>query len=114
MAYTQIYIIGSKYFHIFNDGNPIEVETTQEDYDQLATPEHIDPIYEGARWTGSYQRNKYDTSDGNLHTNEYADSGDGKIELIMNDGRVGSISSSYMVNNELTDPSILNRTGLIY
>jgi len=65
-------IIGDKYVHIFkmDDDSIKEVETTQEDYEQLATPEHVDPTIEGGAWQSSGSRRKLDTPDGDLHDGE--------------------------------------------
>jgi hypothetical protein len=74
----KVNIIGDKYVHVFRSiNNPnqiLEVETTQEDYEQLATPQHKDPVPpDGFRWDGSIVRKKYDTPSGDLEDGQYAE-----------------------------------------
>lgn len=69
----KVNVIGMKYVHCFkkNDGTFIELETTKEDYEQLATTEHINPTMEDAVWYGSMGKRRVDTTTGDLEYGQY-------------------------------------------
>lgn len=78
MALTKVNIIGDKYYHRFvnpQTGEYYEVETTQEDYEQLGQPNPTNPVTnkEGFEWQFSGKRKKYDTATGDLEDDQYAD-----------------------------------------
>jgi len=75
MLLTKVNILKPAYFHVFEklDKTIFEVETTEADYKQLATPKHIDPIYPKAKWLCSYAFYKFNTASGKLEHGQYFD-----------------------------------------
>jgi len=71
---TDVQILGTAYYHRFvmGDGSEQEIETTQEDYEQLGTDKAVNPILEGGTWNCSYATHKYDTPTGKLSVGEIA------------------------------------------
>lgn len=96
----KVQVIGRKYFHVFDvDGIVTEVETTQQDYEQLANANPVNPTIEKGNWKHSYARYKHDTTDGNLGENQYCDNLDGY--LLKNKG-----TFFYTKSNEIVDDKI--------
>lgn len=105
---TKVNIIGDKYVHVFQNalGEIYEVETTKEDYDQLATPGHVDPTPpEGFVWANSHSRKKYDTPSGDLEDNQYADYGLVHVKVAGKD--VVQVESTKVINDELSTDVVL-------
>jgi len=70
----EIQVVGNAYYHRFlmEDESIQEVETTQEDYEQLAGMNPNNPSIDGGTWVSSYATNKYDTIDGKLAIGDVA------------------------------------------
>ena len=73
----KVNVIGEKYFHSFEmeDLSIVEVETTGEDYAQLAGPDAVNPEIKGGKWVHSFSRYKFDTPDGDLGEDQYHENG---------------------------------------
>lgn len=96
----KVQVIGRKYFHVFDiDGNLIEVETTQEDYEQLGAQKPINPTIEKGTWKHSYARYKLDTMDGDLGENQYCDNGNNY--LLKNEGKMFYAKLNEVVNDAI-------------
>ena len=112
LTFTQTNIIGDKYLNVFKMDNDTtqEVETTEADYKQLATSEHVDPTIEGGEWVSSNSRRKLDTPDGDLHDGEYFN--DGGSLVAQYDGSIVSLTSEELVDGKveqsIVEEKILN------
>jgi hypothetical protein len=110
---TKVNIVGMKYVHCFwkNDGTPVEVEISKEEYDQLATPEHINPTMEGAVWAGSMGKNRVDTLSGDLEEGQYFEEIGGNIVAKLEDGKehVSDDIQKILNKREEVKTSILDR-----
>lgn len=115
--YKKVKINGSKYFHIFRrtDGTDFQIETNGADYEQLATPTHIDPRHPDGIYIGSYARNRYDTVDGDLHPTQYALGDDPRfVEMFLDDGDVHNVEREKMASDgTLLDATVLKRKKIV-
>ena len=110
ITFTHKEIIGDKYIHVFkmDDDSINEVETSQEDYEQLATPEHIDPTIEGGEWITSHSKRKLDTESGDLSNGECFDDGDG-CTVKYNDSLI-NLSQGDMVDGQVEESVLEEKT----
>lgn len=85
-----------RYFHKFRrkDGAVFEIETTEEDYKQLATVKHIDPTNPDGKWLNSY-------SGCRINTGEWTDE-KGIQKLVNIDGNMIPTKNDLVVGNMLT------------
>ena len=104
---TKLNIVGEWFYHTFEDseGNLIQEETTEEDYRQLATPEHIDPKKDGYKWKYSYSDYKYDSPSGKMEDNTYADNGE-HYRVVTNGIQECALPKSEIVMNKISQVKI--------
>lgn len=85
----KVNVVGDKYVHCFvmNNADKVEVETTQADYEQLATANPVNPTIVGGTWWCSLKRRKVDTPSGNLDVGQYWEHPDDGVVACFEDGR---------------------------
>ena len=95
MKLTKITLPSLTYYHRFlkDDGSIFRIQTTKEDYEQLATANHIDPNYPNMKWLSSFAGHY-------LPIGYYADEGS---QILVNlTGQTIPIEKDELWNNELT------------
>jgi len=104
---TKLNIVGEFFYHTFKDSNGIfiEEETTEADYKQLETPEHVDPKKKGYVWMGSYSDYKYDSPSGKMEADTYADNG-GCYRVLVDGMEKKDLEKSEIIDNKITRTKI--------
>lgn len=104
---TKVNHIGYLYFHKFkmDDGSIKEVKATKEDYQQLGRINPQNPYIVGGVWLNSYECLNFDTPDGTIGDNQYADI-EGRYKFVRVGNKVLSAKNNEIVDNELTSDGL--------
>ena len=104
-------VIGKQWFHVFDkDGVRVDVSCTEQEYKDLA--KDITPILDGGAWKFSFECLKFDTPNGFIGENEYADDPEnGRRIVCLQKGKSLSVDSSMVVNDELTPEGLSKYTN---
>lgn len=104
----EIKHIGFSYYHRFKqgDGSLIDVETTKEDYEQLGGSNPQNPSLPGAVWVNSGSKFKFDTVDGSIGDNEWADIG-GKYKCVKLAG-YPAVTIDNLEVSDINDPKVMD------
>ena len=107
MILNKINIIGQKWAHQFKkeDGTIFEVETTEQDYNDVSQQKILPPINENGVWTGGYCGTKFNTTSGNIEDGQYAFIGD-RILAKVEGYRLTDLLLTDMDGNELLPSGI--------
>lgn len=86
ISLTRVGVAGKKWFNCFvmNDDTLVEIETTQEDFEQQKGKNPINPIIENGNFHHSYERYKFDTANGDLNEGEYFDNQENYLVKVNN------------------------------
>ena len=108
---TKVNQIGFMYFHQFKypDGSTVREKTTAEDYAQLARKNPSNPTKSGARWELSFEHLKFDTPDGFLPDNSYAEGIVARSGKLYKVGKLPGFKMKTMKNEDIAvDGTVVN------